>query len=480
MKHKLFRKLICMLSAIFMIFSALPLEVADVSAKAGEYRYWLQTDKRWNYVPVGSYYNVGSVGCLITSFAMIAIHSGTMSEDEMNPGIFTQKATEYGGFTEWGILLWNAIPKVVPGMTVYDKRYFSSSDPYSKAVEMQEWIDKGYYIICHCQDYYDSSGYYHSHWVFVEGASEGVVYMLDPASWNYSMFDQYYSGYATEYMIIQCEDHPSPEFMVQGASIDISLNSLPYKTDYQVGEELDLTGGEAVVSGTGYMGVPWELKPESMGDAMSFETRTDEFDSSVPDTYNIYLYAKRDRVEKTISFPVYVLDPETGERVNHSEIQTTVPYETTVVPESTETTCVSQVFESPKQYFSENSESVDVISSPDENGNVIVSVLGKYVVNVSEVYGNYGLIDGDDLKGWTDISEMSEVIPVVHAKGDINNDGEVNFYDLAVLNEYLRTKEKLPDNISILNFSEIDSADINSDGVIDESDVFEYLNKLIL
>lgn len=38
-------------------------------------------------------------------------------------------------------------------------------------------------------------------------------------------------------------------------------------------------------------------------------------------------------------------------------------------------------------------------------------------------------------------------------KGDINKDGEINLYDLSLLNEYIRSLKFLPEGVSILSQS---------------------------
>ena len=61
-------------------------------------------------------------------------------------------------------------------------------------------------------------------------------------------------------------------------------------------------------------------------------------------------------------------------------------------------------------------------------------------------------------------------------RGDINKDGEINLYDISLLNEYLKSLKFLPEGVSILSKSEIEAADINGDGVVDNGDVIEYLS----
>ena len=63
----------------------------------------------------------------------------------------------------------------------------------------------------------------------------------------------------------------------------------------------------------------------------------------------------------------------------------------------------------------------------------------------------------------------------VHKCGDINGDNFINRLDLALLNEYLTSRSKLPEGISTLRECEIAAADINGDGDINNLDILEYL-----
>ena len=60
-------------------------------------------------------------------------------------------------------------------------------------------------------------------------------------------------------------------------------------------------------------------------------------------------------------------------------------------------------------------------------------------------------------------------------KGDINGDEIVNERDLSVLNHYIESQQTLPGGISMLRNCEIEAADINNDGLIDNNDVIDFL-----
>ena len=79
-------------------------------------------------------------------------------------------------------------------------------------------------------------------------------------------------------------------------------------------------------------------------------------------------------------------------------------------------------------------------------------------------------------RGYIELSKLSFAgDPQKFAVGDVNNDDEVNVYDLALINEYLNSLGKLPEGVSVLTSSEIAAADISGDGIVDNDDVLMYL-----
>ena len=96
---------------------------------------------------------------------------------------------------------------------------------------------------------------------------------------------------------------------------------------------------------------------------------------------------------------------------------------------------------------------------------------------MKKIENGYGLVTINGEDGWIDMSSMTVANCFTHSiKGDINRDGEINLYDISLINEYLKSLKFLPEGVSILSRSEIETADINGDGVVDNGDVIEYLS----
>lgn len=112
---------------------------------------------------------------------------------------------------------------------------------------------------------------------YIVGMSEGTatITINDP------IFDS-----STTIKVIVTGTYEDDEF---GGGIDIEIHSLPDKLTYNVGEELDLTGGEYSIIRLG------TVENMTVKDHMSMTTDvnwmiTDAFDSSTPGTYPIIIY----------------------------------------------------------------------------------------------------------------------------------------------------------------------------------------------
>lgn len=340
-----------------------PTELSDGSSIYDEYLSWSQLDERWGATPMG-YSNIRSSGCLLTSLAIMAVHSDSIDDtamanmgitdiEQFNPKVLADAYTSVNGFTSGGaIASWGTIEKLIPQITWGKDADFVSTEKSAVADEIRTMNNEGWHIIARVVT--PSGGW---HWVYIQGVTEDdSIIMSDPAKQESDLYSAYPDGLQGEYWILKGKNPPA----------QYSINA-------------------------------------------------DKSYTEVPDVSN--------------------------------------------------------------EYFVQNDEPVEVYT--DVNGGSIAATLNSGdVISITECDGNYGLIQSSDFTGWVDISLLAETEKVEQIMGDINNDGEINKYDVALLNTYLQQKELLPDGVSTLSAGELSAADINCDGAVDYKDVVAYVKLL--
>lgn len=128
------------------------------------------------------------------------------------------------------------------------------------------------------------------------------------------------------------------------------------------------------------------------------------------------------------------------------------------------------------EYFCNSNNKTKIFADPDDENSSFAELNNGNVVNVVKVNGRYGEVTVGGKKGWVDLSCMkyAENVEII-ADGDVNNDGQLDTFDLALVNEYIASRDKLTDGISVLTQAEIKAADLSGDGKIDNTDLLMYL-----
>ena len=128
------------------------------------------------------------------------------------------------------------------------------------------------------------------------------------------------------------------------------------------------------------------------------------------------------------------------------------------------------------EYYCTSAESVNVFADVKDTKSVIAVLEYGNVVNIISVNGSYGEVSIDGKKGWISLDKLEYADSDKKlSAGDINGDGSADAYDLALLNEYIISCEKLPEGISVLTSQEIKAADLSGDEIINNTDVLLYL-----
>ncbi|MBP3380854.1 MAG: dockerin type I repeat-containing protein [Ruminococcus sp.] len=118
------------------------------------------------------------------------------------------------------------------------------------------------------------------------------------------------------------------------------------------------------------------------------------------------------------------------------------------------------------------------VTAERDMGTIRTVLKSGYVVNISGTADGFGKVVSEDFDGWVDMTLLEQTDGAEKRNGDINGDGAVDKYDLALISAYLRQSEELPDGVSTLCSSELEAADISGDGKVDGDDLALYLEKI--
>lgn len=453
--------------------------VSEISTSSvyDEYREWSQMDSRWGETPMGGT-TIRRSGCLVTSLAIMAVHSGSIdgtamnnmgisSIEQFNPGVLANAYTDRNGFSYDGaIVSWGTIGTIIPNIAFGADKYFQNTEKTAVAEELKSLMAEGWHIIARV----NNGGF---HWAYIESVgADGSITMCDPAVDTHDLYEAYPNGLQGEYWMLKGTNPPSgttaekpalpvlpdspeapetpetpetpevpsaPSAPEAGPVQAIKIASKPDRLVFNCGEELDLTGGVVTLSGMNSDNTPWS-KDVDMTSAEEIIVDASAFDSENPGEYEIII--------KTVSV----------------EAQATVSLFVTVCRSIGEYCVIS---DEPAIIYSEQGEGI------------IQHVLKKGdVIHIAKWDGDYGMIASMDITGWVETAALKKTLNHLHTKGDINDDGNVDKYDLSLLNNYLQQKEVLPSGISTLTAVQLFTADLNDDGMVDLQDVREYLMKV--
>ena len=423
------------------------------SYAAESYRTWRQYDDRWGDIMLGSYdwSNIRGSGCLVTSLAMLAVHTGCKTEDNFNPGVLANDLKSVNAFNQWGGLAsWTSVPKVLPQMSIVwepDKYsgYWGNISWSTKVSMLKNFMNAGYWPIVNANTH---------HWVMIEGIIGDTVYMIDPASDSIKLYDEYGNVNRNDtndydYILVKSRIKPDlahfteptittkPPQPSYDPSIDIFIRTMPIKTEYEYGEPLDLTGGYAQVVFVDPYNGSTTLQAESMsGSTNSYGIDTSDYDPYTPGEHTIRLYAFTDYARTETTFTVTVIEPE-------------------------------------KEYFC--NDKTDVYTAPGgSKANISLNKGDSFIVYRNQ--DGYGHIKSDSFDGWVKLSGLTQAPERNIHTGDINGDGYINFVDVSLINDYIIQPESKYNGISRLLSAERKAADVNDDGIIDSSDVIGLFN----
>lgn len=424
----------------------LPAIVTEISTNSiyDEYRDWSQMDSRWSDTPMGGT-TIRKSGCLLTSLAIMAVHSGSIDStaldimgitdiEQFNPGVLADAYTNANGFSYDGsIISWGTISTIIPNITFGADKYFQNTEKTAVAEELKALMADGWHIIARV-----NNGSFH--WAYIESVGEdGSITMCDPAVDTHDLYEAYPNGLQGEYWMLKGTNPPTASAAEKeeiGVPNEMEIASMPDKTVFQCGEALDLTGGTVTLRGNDEEKGDW-TKTVAMADSDVISVDISAYDADTAGTYEI------------------VITADGAEDKLQTFFEVTVCYNV-------------------GEYYVSSDEPAVIYSEQGEGESVCTLKKGN-VINISEIDGDFGYVASADISGWVDMKLLAKTEEHIHEKGDINNDGNVDKYDLSLLNTYLQQKEILPNGVSVLTAVQLYSADFNGDGMTDLNDVREYL-----
>lgn len=387
---------------------------------AEDFRTWRQLDDRWGNTAMGGT-TVRKSGCYVTSIAMVAVASGARDTSNFNPGVFAKQLNDMGAFSSGGALMaWASVNKAIPEISIATANLnFKSGTQSGKAAELKAYLDKEMYVICNVG----------GHWVYVDGVIGDDVYMADPAKDDILMFKAYNNSSINYYQALKGKN-PYKGFT-------------PFSSD----------------------------KSAASAAATTTTTTTSTTSATTTTTAATTTTAKKSAAATSTT---------TTKTAAKTSASTTTVKATSKAAVSSTTKAAQPVKEyKTGEYCYTDAESMNVYTELENKGAVAAVIENGGVVNVLSVKGRYGELKIGGKKCWADLEKLEYVGNEKKlSAGDINGDGSADAYDLALLNEFITKREKLPEGISMLTSWEEKAADFSGDGAINNTDVLLYLMRI--
>jgi len=405
---------------------------------ADDYHTWSQKDDRWAGTSMGGS-SVRESGCYITSIAMVAAASGARDTESFNPGVFAQQLNSIGAFSwDGGLASWASVNTVIPEVRIETANLsFSSGSREGKASEMKSWLDKGMYVICNVG----------GHWVYVDSISGSDIIMADPAKIETDLYSVYNDIYC--YQVLSGKN---PYGTVSGAEVTFTETTA-------FSEAATTTSAATAITSTTTSATAANAVTTTVSSSENTAVSTTAVESELAiDT--ALLTAPLSVIEKAVP-------------ANSETSQTTTAATTTTEAETS--TSIASVLPTGEYYYS-GTETSAVLSEMDSESTVVTTIKNGEIVFVTKTIGEFGCININGSDAWVKLSELTYAGEAKSlTAGDINGDGKSDTVDLALLNDYIRSCEELPEGVSILRRCEIEAADISNDGMIDNDDVMLFL-----
>jgi len=167
-------------------------------AAAGDTPYyeWKQYDPRWGGLALTNK-TMKQVGCLATSIAMLAVHAGLRDQNCFDPGVFAAEMKKAGGFDGDDDLVWEAIPRAVPGLAAESLWECLEGTQAEKTEQLKGYLDQGCLVAVAVRN--------GGHWVALRSVSGGKAVMMNPGGPATDLFGTYPATGVTRAALLRAE-----------------------------------------------------------------------------------------------------------------------------------------------------------------------------------------------------------------------------------------------------------------------------------
>ena len=192
------KRIITLILALSILTAMMPVAAANQDS----YQNWKQYDPRWGSVVLTNK-TMKQVGCLATSVAMLAVRAGLRGGDCFDPGVFACEMKKAGGFNWDDDLVWEAIPKAVPGLTAETPWARLDGAQAEKTAQLKGYLDKGYQVAVAVK--------HGGHWVALRSVAGGRAVMMDPGSTATDLFAKYPAAGVTRVALLRADESLKPK-----------------------------------------------------------------------------------------------------------------------------------------------------------------------------------------------------------------------------------------------------------------------------
>jgi uncharacterized protein YgiM (DUF1202 family) len=209
------------------------------------YKSWKQFGESWSNISIGNS-TIARSGCAVVSLAMLCVHSGSVSIDGFDPGVFANGMKSLGAFTSDGGINWSAINKYTSNLS-FEKSINSGYSSQSATLEaIKGYLNSGYYVVARV----NNSG--STHFVLVDYVTDSKIYMMDPGKSSANELFATYGNITGLRLFKSTVGDPST--LITGGEIPVTPLASQYETPAEDTEDSDedLSSSAAVVmNGTG-------------------------------------------------------------------------------------------------------------------------------------------------------------------------------------------------------------------------------------